>query len=266
MARLIGYMANRADRLLASLHQERAGIDSTRPPSGPEGFGIGFYQGGEVLHKKRPRAEGLLDWREIARGVSSDCVLLHMLQPTVGDFRVDNAHPFRFRSWLFAHHGTISRFEAVAPAMRESLPDFLQRNVRGKTDSELFFHLVLSFIHDAGRLDDLDIADDVVVRAIRSSVALIDRLTDEVEAPPATLSFVLTNGRAMFAFRRGADMGFVERRGLHDPPEGLIPATGSGTLRFVMVAAGPSIAGEFSPIPESAILAISRDLSVMIHE
>ena len=50
MARLIGYMANRADRLRDAFHQERAAITAL-PADLRSAWGLGFYQGDEVLHK-----------------------------------------------------------------------------------------------------------------------------------------------------------------------------------------------------------------------
>ena len=57
MARLIGYMANRADRLRDAFHQERHAIAGL-PADQRGAWGIGFYQGDEVLHKKQPTPDG----------------------------------------------------------------------------------------------------------------------------------------------------------------------------------------------------------------
>ena len=115
MSRLIGYVANRADRIKDALYQERAVLRQEAAPGVASGWGVGFYSGDEVLHKKRPTRRGeLVDWQSIAGDVRSDCVVMHLRQPTVGDFRAENAHPFRVRSWLFAHEGTIGRFATFA--------------------------------------------------------------------------------------------------------------------------------------------------------
>ena len=186
MGRLVGYMANRHDRLGAALHQER-GVVAPPPAVGPTGWGLGFYQGGEVLHKKRPQFDSNgFDWESVTRDVRTDCAVLHLRQPTVGDFRSHNTHPFRMRSWIFAHTGTIQRFEAIEERLRASLPDFVNRNIRGKTDSEVLFHVILSFLHDGGNLDKLDVAaDDGKLAEIKGLV--------EKPAPkdaPSTLSII----------------------------------------------------------------------------
>lgn len=268
MGRLVGYMANRADRLADALYQERA-LFGARESKGTSGWGVGFYQGGEVLHKKRPRIEGQLpDWSSLAEDVRSDCVLLHARQPTVGDFRAENTHPFRFKSWLFAHRGTIERFEVLRPRLLESLPDFLRRSVRGATDSEVFFHLVLAFLHDAGALGAPELAPADALSALRSAVRVIDRMGAEVGAEQATLDCVLTNGQHMFGLARGMPMALVERRGLHTLRPGVSEPPGSpaSLLRYVMLVSGDGEAPESAQLPPGTLVAIDHALSVTRHE
>ena len=269
MGRLVGYMANRTDRLRAALYQERE-VVATRPASGPAGFGIGFYQGGEVLHKKRPSlSEADVDFQELAKDVQSDCVVMHLRQPTVGDFRSHNTHPFRFRRWMFAHTGTVDRFDALEDRLRETLPDFLRRNVRGRTDSEQVFHVILSFLHDVGQLDAIDVDTNAVLGALRAGVALVDRLVAEVGGNDSALNMLLTNGRHMFAVRRGSPMMFVERRGLHDPPDHLTPSKPNAptTLRYVMVVSdGPNTPPDWTGLEDRSVAVIDRNLEVSVHK
>lgn len=270
MARLMGFMANRRDRLAAALHQERSVVRPLighEPANAPVGWGVGFYQGGEILHKKRPQVEPPIDWVEIAGDVETDCAVLHARLPTVGDFSSQNTHPFRMRRWLFAHTGTIDRFDAVEESLRGSLPDFLTRNIRGTTDSEVYFHVILSFLHDAGHLDNPDADPARVISAMRSAVALIERLSAEVGGKTSVLNCVLTNGRSTFAMRHGAPMVYVERRGLHDPPPDL-DVNGRdphAVLRYVMVASDVEEAPrEYTPLEEGQIAVIGRDLDVRV--
>ncbi len=274
MGSLIGYMANRADRLLDALQQERAAL--TLPGSGETtGWGIGFYQGGEVLHKKRPLLKGdELDLEAIAKDVRSDCVIVHLRQATVGDFRSANTHPFRMRSWLFAHKGTIERFALMRDRLIQQVPDFLRRNIRGETDSEHLFHLILSFLDDAGQLDNLDADDRLVLNAIRSAIAVVDRMSAEEGAAPGTLNMVLTNGRRMYAVRRGAPVALVEREGVADTREddrnGRRYAS-SPTFRYVMVVSGTTKIDHGTALPgyraldEGSVCVIDRNLNLSFH-
>ncbi|MCZ6807494.1 MAG: class II glutamine amidotransferase [Deltaproteobacteria bacterium] len=270
MSRLIGYVANRSDRLRDALHQERIVLKQETAPPSASGWGIGFYQGDEVLHKKRPTHPGeRVDWEHIAGEVHSDCAVMHLRQPTVGDFRAENTHPFRMRQWFFAHQGTISGFGAIRTNLAETIPDFIRRNIRGQTDSEYLFHTVLTFLHDAGQLENPDISETQALPAISAAVALVERLTAEVGATDNSLSFILTNGRSMYALRHGAPMIYVERQGMHDPPEDYTPPpTGSTQIRYVLVVSG----AEDTPVPvgyemiaERSVAVINRGLDVTIH-
>jgi predicted glutamine amidotransferase len=172
------------------------------------------------------------------------------------------------RKWLFAHTGTIERFSAIEESLRASLPEFMQRNVRGTTDSELLFHLVLSFLHDAGHLDAPAPREQVVTAAIRSAVALVDRLCAEVKAPTSPINMVLTEGRTMYALRRGGPMAYVERRGIHDadvddPPSRTKPTT----LRYVMVVAEDvgDLAADWHSLESGELLVVDRQLDVHRH-
>jgi len=170
------------------------------------------------------------------------------------------------RSWLFAHQGTIDRFEHVRDSALETLPDFVRRNIRGNTDSELFFHLALSFLYDHGHLDNPDVRVADVEKCLRASVALIDRLSDGVGGKRATLNLVLTQGQKLFALRRGAPMGYVCRQGLFDPiTRQSRPPPEEGTLRYVMVVGGDTeLPEDYTEVPESSILSIDRSLEVSV--
>lgn len=251
-----------------ALYQERAVLHHETAPVDASGWGIGFYHGDEVLHKKRPTRPGeLVDWQSIAGDVRSDCAVLHMRQPTVGDFRAENAHPFRMRGWLFAHQGTIGRFDAMRENLAETIPDFLRRNIRGQTDSEYLFHTVLALLHDAGQLDNPDVSEAQALPAISAAVTLVERLAAEVGSKDNGLSFILTNGRSMYALRYGAPMTYVERQGLHDPPEDYTPPpTGSTQLRYIMVVSGIDEAPvSYKDVPEHAVAVIDRGLGVRVH-
>lgn len=266
MGRMIGYMANRTDRLRDALHQEREAI-AIGPNKQPVGWGVGFYQGGEVLHKKRPHVDQMpMDYQSIAADLKSDCVLIHVREATVGDYRAENTHPFRMRGWLFAHSGTVDRFDAIRPRLIETMPDFLRRNIRGETDSEHIFHTIAAFLHDSGHLDSPDDDDKAVMSGIRSAVALLDRFSEEVGAKPGTLNFLLTNGRRMYALRRGLPMQFVERSGIHDPRESqpAIPITPASAFRYVMIASdgNDTQATGFHKMEDNDVLIVDRSLRV----
>lgn len=268
MGRLFGTMANRADHLREIFAQEHEALSIATTPA-PDSWGLGFYQGGEVLHKKRPQlGSDSVDWERIAGDVRSTCVVGHARYATVGDFRAENTHPFRFRQWLFAHHGTVDRFDAIRPRLLASLPDFLARNIRGETDSEHFFHVLLSFLHEEIQLDNPDLDERVAVQSLRASVRVLDRWSEEVGGQPATLNLVVTNGRRMFALRRGSPMGFVVREGLHTVTQHAAlsdtrAALDAAALRYALVVSGPeSLPRGYRALDDRQVLSIDRDVNV----
>lgn len=267
MARLIGYMANRADRLRDALHQERHAIAGL-PADQRGAWGIGFYQGDEVLHKKQPTPDGEpIDWTAVAENVKTDCAIAHVRQATVGGFSVDNTHPFRLRQWMFAHVGTIGRFDEVREKLRAELPDFLRRNIRGSSDSEIFFHMILAGLHSRNQLEASAPTHASILESIDEAVANIDKQVGS--AVRSSLNMLLSNGRAMYALRHGGPLGYVERAGLKEPlvPEDERPRPGSPLLRYVMFVGGShEIAADYEQVEDGQVVSVNRDLEVQLHK
>jgi len=249
------------------LLQSAIGVEAEflgEPPSAVDGYGLGFYHGGEVLHRKRPMFEAThLTWPAIFEGVAASITLAHVREGTVGEARADNTHPFRMRQWLFAHHGSLEGFEAMRENILKDLPDFLQRNIRGDTDSEHIFHVVLSFLHDAGQIDVQDATDRAVIGALQSTIALLDRHANEVGAPCGQLNLTLTNGRALFLVRRGAPFHFIVRDRLPDDVEGP-DGRSVGPVRYLVALSHkletPPLG--YLEIPEGQIARIDRELGI----
>ncbi len=216
MARLVGFIGNRPDlgaRALCvdprafTVRSVPAATDAEGPAS--VSWGIGFYQGGEMLLKLRPFDERrVLSFSELVRDVKAEVLVGHVRTATVGTLRTENTHPFRYRQWLFADTGTVPGFERLRARLRESLPQFLARDVRGDTDAELVFHLFLSFLHDAGKLDRRDVEPTAAYDALRSSISLIDGLCAEEGEPRTALNIVVACAEYVIGVRCGAAMGY----------------------------------------------------------
>jgi glutamine amidotransferase len=202
MARLFGIIGNRPDLTARVLAFE---VDALRARSKgmPLGWGLGFYQGGEVLMRRRPIDErSELDVPKLAADVRADLIIGHIRLATVGALRTENTHPFRYRQWLFAQTGTVPEFEQVRERLVASVPDFLRGDIRGETDAEVMFHVYLSFLHDAGLLND-GVVDAALVReALRSSLAVVDGMTAEVGGEAGQLNLMVSNGDYLVAVHR----------------------------------------------------------------
>jgi glutamine amidotransferase len=121
--------------------------------------------------------------------------------------------------WLFAQTGTIRGFARLKDRLRESQPEFLRRNVRGETDSEQFFYLFLSFLHDAGHLDDGHVEPRHVASALRASVALVDQLSAEEGVGHNSGNILVTNGEYLVGLHRDGNMAYRVLKGKSDVEE-----------------------------------------------
>lgn len=214
MARMFGLITNRSDIAARVLKTHAAALRVQRNGK-PMGWGLGFYQSGEVLLRRRPIDErNEIDLAEAAEDVRSDIIIGHVRDPSVGSLRTENTHPFRYRLWLFAQTGTILGYERLKERLRQSQPEFLRRNSRGDTDAELFFYLFLSFLHDAGHLDETTVLPEHIRAALRASISLVDRLSAEEGHPKNRGDILVTNGEHLLFVHRdgGAAMRVLKGR------------------------------------------------------
>jgi predicted glutamine amidotransferase len=271
MARLFGIIGNRPDltaRVLAF------GADALRARSRgtPLGWGLGFYQGGEVLMRRRPIDERQeLDVAKLASDVRADLLVGHVRHATVGVLRTENTHPFRYRQWLFAQTGTVSGFEQIRERLVASVPEFLRGGIRGETDAEVVFHVFLSFLHDASLLSDAVVEAPQVREAVKSSLAVVDGMTAEVGAEAAKLNIMVSNGDYLVAVHRSdapmrlrlfsgsADADLV----IGDDPQLRRKIPELSRMHFSLAASDFDDAvpnARWKVIPDRAIVTMSRDV------
>jgi hypothetical protein len=103
---------------------------------------------------------------------------------------------------------------------------------------------------------------------LRSTIALIDRLVSEVGAPKSNLDLVLTNGRQLYALRRGSPMVYVERDRLSSPEteQGKTPRPVT-PVRYVLVAnvAENNQPQDYRAMDDAQLISIDRDLKVTAY-
>jgi glutamine amidotransferase len=270
MARLFGIIGNRPDLAARVLACDAEALRA-RSKGAPLGWGLGFYQGGEVLMRRRPIDERPdIDIAKLAGDVRADLVVGHVRQATIGALRTENTHPFRYRQWLFAQTGTVSEFDQVRERLIASVPDFLRSGIRGDTDAEVVFHVFLSFLHDAGRLNDGPVEGPLVREALRSTLAVVDGMTSEVGSGAAQLNMMLSDGAELVAVHRStAGMSIRTLSGKGDADAVLgddaqlrrkIPEL--GRMHFTLIASdfdetAPN--GRWKVVPDCAIVTMTRD-------
>jgi glutamine amidotransferase len=271
---MFGFIGNRSDLGARVLELNASALRVRRSPGQSLGWGIGFYQSGEVLLRRRPIDEReVIDLTEAADKLRTDVLIGHVRCASVGGLRTENTHPFRYRMWLFAQTGTIQGFARLRDRLWQAQPEFLRRNVRGETDSELFFYLFLSFLHDAGHLDDSHVAPEHIATALRASIALIDRLSAEEGHGQNRGNILVANGEYLVAVHRDALMGYRVIKGRFDLEELLgeerlrktrIPSIDS--TRFTLIASQlESLPQGWTSVEDSRIVTLTRSEDPVIE-
>ncbi len=268
MARLLGFIANRPDLCNRFAEWERTALVASCAEEEAWGWGIGFFQSGEILLKRRPLDDSSsLDAADMISDVRSDIIIGHIRRATVGELRTDNTHPFRYRQWLFANKGTVSSVD-VRTELHASLPSFLKRGLRGDTDSELLFHLFLSFLHDGGKLDRATVAVGDAFGALKSSLGLLDRISKEAGIGSTRLNVLLATPDYLLASHRGAAMAYRQLAGREDF-EPLFADEGPAKMRMpdlapcrlAVVASNfkdDRIPRDWTEVPSGAMIAFTR--------
>jgi glutamine amidotransferase len=230
MARLVGFIANRPDLCNRFADSERGTLSTTNPQGTAWGWGVGFFQTGDVLLKRRPLDDrNALAIADMIADVRSDLLIAHVRRATVGALRTANTHPFRYRHWMFAQTGTLDGYGRLHHRIHESLPPFLQRSIAGDTDGEHMFHSYLSFLSDAGKLDSLVVPYDEACAALRAALDLVDHLGAEEGLARSPLNLLVACPDYIVAVHRGSPMGYRLMRGRQDL-EQLFDVHGPGKL------------------------------------
>src|SRR5439155_15043941 len=138
--KLFASMCNQPQRLWAALAPVRAVLVAEPPVSR---WGLGYSQGGDVLLVRTPKSSSKpVDLAGPLAEIPTDCAIGQAIR----DDRfgcTDNTPPFRFRRWMYAQTGSPD-LDAITPRLLEHIPEYLRRNLKGRTPTELQFHVFLA--------------------------------------------------------------------------------------------------------------------------
>jgi len=112
-----------------------------------DGFGLGWYgdQAEPGIYRSVAPAWGDRNLHELARQLESPLFIAHIRAATGTPVEQTNCHPFRHGRWLFAHNGFIADYHKVRRELLLAVDPAYFEGIEGTTDSELVFHLALTF-------------------------------------------------------------------------------------------------------------------------
>jgi predicted glutamine amidotransferase len=178
--------------IVQSLHS-RMGAEETNG----DGFGVGWYGAQEtpgVFHSMEP-AWNDRNLRNLAGHISSGVVFAHIRASTGSPVQQTNCHPFRNGRWLWMHNGFVDGLHEIRRDLAFAVAPELYPEMEGTTDTELLFHLALTY----GLKDDPP-------AAVARTIGLVESVghAHGVEFPfQGTIA--TTDGERIWAFRYSSE-------------------------------------------------------------
>jgi len=120
---------------------------SAETPTNGDGFGLGWYGHHEkpgLFRSIRP-AWNDFNLRDLAANIESHLFMAHVRATSLATVQETNCHPFRYGNWLFVHNGEVFEIEKFHRELLLAVDPMYFGNIMGSTDSELMFHLALTF-------------------------------------------------------------------------------------------------------------------------
>jgi glutamine amidotransferase len=261
--KLFACMCNQPQRLWAALQPVRAALVAEPPVSR---WGLAYSQGGDVLLVRMPKSsEKPVDLAAPLSEITTDCAIAQAVRAEGSPGGTDNTPPFRFRRWMFAQSATDS-LDAATPRLLEHIPEYLRRNLKGRTPSELLFHLFLAMLHDEGAVDDPNLPAQATRRALAATIKLAVAEQQRASASaPGSVAFgniAVSNGRSLVVARLGGPLRLrrlwvTNERGERDD-----------AFRGVLLVSGGD--GDprdgFEDVPAQRAVLVSRDLQVSLAD
>jgi predicted glutamine amidotransferase len=175
------------------IEQSRRHAPNMAIPNG-DGTGLGWYD-----HRPEPAlfrsivpAWGDANLLELAAEIRSPLFLAHVRAGTGTPVQQSNCHPFRWRNWLFVHNGYVADYKRLRRELLLAVHPDLFTNIDGSTDSEVLFHLALTF----GLADD-PIAGLARMAGFVEATAAAAGVTD----PALQMTIGVSDGNRLYAVR-----------------------------------------------------------------
>ena len=172
-----------------SLHS-RMGVETTNG----DGFGLGWYGelgGDPCRYRTVTPAWSDVNLRDMASHIESPLWLAHIRATTGTPVQQTNCHPFQHGRWLFVHNGVIAGFHLMRRELLLAVDPELFDGIEGSTDSEVLFHLALTFGLEEDPLGGLERAVGLVEATGRA----------HGNEHPVQMTIGISNGERLWAVR-----------------------------------------------------------------
>lgn len=166
-------------------------------PTNGDGFGVGWYDEMPTpgVFRSIEPAWNDQNLRELAGHVSSGHFFAHIRAAIGSPVQQTNCHPFRHGHWLFMHNGYVAELPTVKRDLMLAIDESLYPGITGTADTEILFHLALSF----GLEDD-------PLEAVARTIGLVEDVGEKKGVKyPFQGTIATTDGQRMWAFRYSSE-------------------------------------------------------------
>jgi glutamine amidotransferase len=180
-----------------SLIQQSLRALQSRSVTNGDGFGLGWYgaRRDPGLYRDTLPAWNDDNLRSLAEQIRAGMFFAHVRATTGTPTARSNCHPFRFGHWLFMHNGQIGEFEKIRRDLAFEVHPTLFHHIKGSTDSEIFFYLLMGAGLGGDPLGALARAIDIVEGA---------RLANSI-SEPFLLTAAFCDGETIYAVRYASE-------------------------------------------------------------
>lgn len=255
MCRLLGYLGApvQLDRLLnkpdhSLIVQSYQPKEMTAGLLNADGFGIGWYATHQEAEPYTYR-NILPIWSDVnlpslSRYVKLGCMLANVRSATPG-FATDlsNCQPFQHQQLLGLHNGFIDKFQhTLCRPIRDRLSDTAYAAIRGTTDSEHIFALLIDQVAQAASL----------TAALHQTLIMLSDL-GQAHQTHFSANVVVSDGQQLVASRFAHGVKTPTLYWLRDDP--MFPEA-------VLIASEPLFAGNWHACPDRSLLTVTHDLDI----
>ena len=272
MCRWVGYLGSPIaprellhDPQRSLIEQSRRHAPNMEIPNG-DGTGLGWYEhrAEPALFRSITPAWGDENLLELATEIRTPLFLAHVRAGTGTPVQLTNCHPFRYRNWLFVHNGYVGGYSTLRRDLLMAVRPDLFGNIAGSTDSELLFHLALTF----GLTDDPIAGIARMAGFVEATAAAAD-----LGEPALQMTVGVSDGLRLYAARyaSGPEVNtlFVSEdlqsvRMLYPDDEPLVHF--GGDARVVVSEPLTDLPGLWREVPAGTALIVGKDIEEQAFE
>jgi glutamine amidotransferase len=261
MCRLLGYLGRTIPLEYLLYKPEHSLIVQSYQPremssgvANADGFGVGWYHPQRdtdpFTYKNILPIWSDINLTSLSRYVESECMLGCVRSATPGQaVDLSNCQPFEYQRLLCIHNGCIKNFrQTLYRPLRDRLGDVAYQSIKGSTDSEHFFALLINElqVNPAGKLE----------QALQTALLTIEELAKSHQVV-ASANMLVSDGHRLVASRFATGTEAPSLYWLRDDP---------AFPEAVIVASEPLFDGNWHRFPEQSILSAGKDLDIQIHQ